>query len=106
MFLAVWLANLVFAAAGVFLLWQMASGGRVLSAIVGWASRTPRLNPAAPFGENGVILSRLLDRLQPRVVRTTSNSVFPRILDELRKQKEAEINLVQESVTTDIGVGD
>ncbi|MGA9587083.1 MAG: LPS export ABC transporter permease LptF, partial [Terracidiphilus sp.] len=32
-FLGVWMANLLFAAAGGFLLWQMASGGRVLSAI-------------------------------------------------------------------------
>ena len=32
-FLGVWLANLLFAAVGSFLLWQMASGGRVLSAI-------------------------------------------------------------------------
>ena len=80
--LAVWLANLVFAAAGIFLLWQMASGGRVLSAIMSWTSRSPREKPAAPFGENGVHLSRFLDRLQPRVVRSASRSVFPRILDE------------------------
>ncbi len=33
-FFAVWSANLVFAAAGIFLLWQMASGGRMLSAII------------------------------------------------------------------------
>ena len=46
-FLAVWLANILFAAAGVFLLWQMASGGRVLSAIAGWASRLPSLKIAA-----------------------------------------------------------
>ena len=32
-FLAVWSANLLFAVVGVFLLWQMASGGRVLAAI-------------------------------------------------------------------------
>ena len=46
-FLAVWLANLLFAAAGIFLLWQMASGGRVLSAIAGWASRLPELQFAS-----------------------------------------------------------
>ena len=45
-FLAVWLANLLFAAAGIFLLWQMASGGRVLSAIVGLTSRAPRPDQA------------------------------------------------------------
>src|SRR3954452_11679785 len=38
-FLGVWLANLLFAAAGVFLLWQMATGGRVLTAIANLASR-------------------------------------------------------------------
>ncbi len=32
-FLGVWMANLLFAAVGSFLLWEMASGGRVLSAI-------------------------------------------------------------------------
>lgn len=32
-FLAVWSANLLFAAAGIFLLWQMATGGRVISAV-------------------------------------------------------------------------
>ena len=81
-FLAVWLANLVFASAGIFLLWQMASGGRVLSAIMSWSSRSPKPRPASAFGESAVNLSKLLDRLQPRVVRTASRSVFPRILDE------------------------
>ena len=38
-FFAVWSANLLFAAGGLFLLWQMASGGRVLNAITAWASR-------------------------------------------------------------------
>ena len=77
-FVAVWLANLLFAAAGIFLLWQMASGGRVLTAIVGLASRGVKL-PAA-FPENGVNLGRFLDRLQPRAGRNGSHG-FPRILD-------------------------
>jgi LPS export ABC transporter permease LptG len=77
-FVAVWLANLLFAGAGIFLLWQMASGGRVLTAIVGLASRGVKLPTAFP--ENGVHLSRLLDRLQPRAVRNASRG-FPRILD-------------------------
>jgi LPS export ABC transporter permease LptF/LPS export ABC transporter permease LptG len=81
-FLGVWLANIVFAVSGIFLLWQMASGGRVLAAIVSWTSRSPRMKPSAAFGENGVHLSKFLDRLQPRAMRTTSRSVFPRILDE------------------------
>ena len=41
-FLGVWMANLLFAAVGSFLLWQMASGGRVLSAIASLVSRTPK----------------------------------------------------------------
>ena len=41
-FRGVWMANMLFAAAGIFLLWQMASGGRVLSAIASFASRARR----------------------------------------------------------------
>jgi LPS export ABC transporter permease LptG/LPS export ABC transporter permease LptF len=44
-FAGVWLANFVFAAAGLFLLSQLASGGSVLSAVSGWFSRTPRPKP-------------------------------------------------------------
>ncbi len=81
-FLAVWSANLLFAAAGIFLLWQMASGGQVLSAITGWFSRLPKLKfPAAPR-HHGIPLPSLLDKLQPRSSRSASRSVFPRILDE------------------------
>ncbi len=78
---AVWLANALFAAAGVFLLWQMASGGRVLSAIANFTTRTPKLSLAAAHYENGAMLSKLIDRLQPRPVRKT-RIAFPRILDE------------------------
>jgi LPS export ABC transporter permease LptF len=38
-FLGVWMANLLFAAVGSFLLWQMASGGRVFSVIANLLSR-------------------------------------------------------------------
>ncbi len=48
--LGVWLANLVFAVAGLFLLSQMATGGNVLSAIAAFFSRTPKPEPADPFG--------------------------------------------------------
>jgi LPS export ABC transporter permease LptG/LPS export ABC transporter permease LptF len=78
-FLGVWMANLLFAAAGTFLLWQMASGGRVLSAIVGWTARIP--NPKSALNSNGTHLTGLLDRLQPRSARIGTRSVFPRILD-------------------------
>ena len=79
--LAVWLANLLFAAAGVFLLWQMASGGRVLSAIVNLTTRTPRLGPISSLHENGATLGKFIDKLQPRPLRKTRGA-FPRILDE------------------------
>jgi LPS export ABC transporter permease LptF/LPS export ABC transporter permease LptG len=42
----VWLANVVFAAAGLFLLSQMASGGAVLTTISGWFSRTHKVKDA------------------------------------------------------------
>ena len=77
-FLGVWMANLIFALAGVFLLWQMASGGRVLSAISGLLSRT---RPALPIKADGNHLTQLLEKLQPRAVRIGSRGVFPRLLD-------------------------
>jgi LPS export ABC transporter permease LptG/LPS export ABC transporter permease LptF len=84
-FFAVWSANLIFAAAGIFLLWQMASGGRILSAISGWLSRVPKV----PAKAHGAHLAGLLGRLQPRAQATKTHSIrshsrhaFPRILDE------------------------
>ena len=77
-FLGVWMANLLFAAGGSFLLWQMASGGRVLSSIANLVSRTPK--PKLPL-KNGAHLSHLLEKLQPRSVRIVSRGLFPRILD-------------------------
>ncbi|MGC9223682.1 MAG: LptF/LptG family permease [Terracidiphilus sp.] len=79
-FLAVWTANILFAGAGTFLLWQMATGGRILSAISAWAVRLPQFE--VPFAGKGLQLSALLDKLQPRVQRSRPRSVFPRILDE------------------------
>ena len=78
-FLGAWMANLLFAVVGIFLLWQMASGGRVLGAITGLAAHIPNLNP--PAKPNGNHLSGLFARLQPRTVRSASHSAFPRILD-------------------------
>jgi LPS export ABC transporter permease LptG/LPS export ABC transporter permease LptF len=80
--LAVWLANILFAVTGIFLLWQMASGGRVLSAIVGLSSRYSNWKLVPALQENGVQFGKLLGRLQPRATRTSSRGVFPRILDE------------------------
>ncbi len=78
-FFAVWSANTLFAVAGIFLLWQMASGGRVLSAIAGWTSRAPKLKPASR--PNGTRLQGLLNKLQTRPARSGSRGAFPRILD-------------------------
>ena len=80
-FLAVWSANLLFAAGGIFLLWQMASGGRVLSAITTWAARSPKPK-AASLPKPGAALIGLLGRFQRRSQRTRSRGVFPRILDQ------------------------
>lgn len=79
-FLAVWMANILFAAAGLFLLWQMASGGRLLSALSRWTSRLPNLRLKAR--QNGPKFSGLLDKLQPRSLRRNGRGAFPRILDE------------------------
>ena len=79
-FLAVWMANILFAAAGVFLLWQMASGGRLLSAISRWTSHLPNFRLKAT--QNGPKFSGLLDKLQPRSLRRNGRGAFPRILDE------------------------
>ncbi len=81
-FFGVWLANLLFAGAGIFLLWQMASGGRILYAITSWTTRSPKPASDAPPKHNGVPRTGLLDRLQPRTQRTKARNVFPRILDE------------------------
>lgn len=78
-FLGVWMANLLFAAAGGFLLWQMASGGRVLAAISGWFSRTPK--PKLDVKTNGAHIAGLLEKFQPRTVRIVPQGVFPRLLD-------------------------
>ena len=82
-FFAVWSANLLFAAAGTFLLWQMATGGRILSAIAGWIARPPRITDAVK--PNGFPLNGLLDKLQARGLagaRGKTRGIFPRILDE------------------------
>jgi LPS export ABC transporter permease LptG/LPS export ABC transporter permease LptF len=81
-FLAVWMANLLFSAGGIFLLWQMASGGRVLNAVATWASRFQKPRSAVPVKPFGSPLSGLLSRFQSRRRRTKALTVFPRILDK------------------------
>ena len=75
-FFAVWSANLIFATGGIVLLWQMASGGRVLSAIASWSWRSPKSAVA------GAPLGGLLSAFQSRPQRAKARNVFPRILDE------------------------
>ena len=79
-FLAVWSANLIFAVAGVFLLWQMATGGQIIGNIAAWASRLPKLK--APVPANGFQFSGLVNRFHPRGQRSRPRGIFPRILDE------------------------
>jgi LPS export ABC transporter permease LptG/LPS export ABC transporter permease LptF len=78
-FLAVWSANLIFAVGGVFLLWQMASGGRVLNAIANLATRTPK--PDAELKPVAACRARFRSRFHPRATHPVSNGIFPRILD-------------------------
>jgi LPS export ABC transporter permease LptG len=81
-FLAVWMANLLFSAGGIFLLWQMASGGGVLNAITIWTSRSPKPHSDTPARPTGSLLERLRHKLRMRPQRAKARSVFPRILDE------------------------
>jgi LPS export ABC transporter permease LptG/LPS export ABC transporter permease LptF len=81
-FLAVWSANLLFAVAGTFLLWQMATGGRILSAISAWIARSPK--PKAAKKQNGFAPREFLDKLRRRGATSNGKSrgIFPRIIDE------------------------
>ena len=79
-FVAVWSANFLFAGAGLFLLWQMASGGGVLSAITGWFSRPPK--PEEEKSKSLAAIGRFVTRFQQRPQRKSERGVFPRILDE------------------------
>jgi LPS export ABC transporter permease LptG len=81
-FLAVWMANLLFTAGGLFLLWQMASGGRVLNAIATWTSRFQESLFAVPDKPIYAPLSGLLSRFQSRPQRAPARHVLPRILDK------------------------
>jgi LPS export ABC transporter permease LptG/LPS export ABC transporter permease LptF len=83
-FVAVWSANMVFAAAGIFLLWQMASGGRILSIITSLASRFSKTKAKTATRQSGTPLSMraLLGGMQPHYLRGKSRGIFLRILDE------------------------
>jgi LPS export ABC transporter permease LptG/LPS export ABC transporter permease LptF len=79
-FLAVWLANILFTAAGVFLLWQMASGGRFFHVIGRWTSHLPEFKFKPK--QHAAALTGFLSRIQPRSTRRGGRTAFPRILDE------------------------
>ena len=81
-FFAVWSANLIFATSGLFLLWQMASGGRILNAITAWAIRFQNSEAEVKTKAIGGLLSGLLNRFRARPRRRKARNVFPRILDE------------------------
>ena len=82
-FLGVWSANILFAASGLFLLWQMATGGRVLSAIISFTVRAPRFDELAEHLTNGTSALPLavLDRLPAHPLRTATGGTYPRLLD-------------------------
>ncbi|HEV2136530.1 MAG TPA: LptF/LptG family permease [Terracidiphilus sp.] len=82
-FLGVWSANILFAAVGIFLVWQMATGGRVISAIVGLTVRAPRDEEAAKHKNNGMLAPSLglLERLPVSPLRTATRGTYPRLLD-------------------------
>jgi len=87
-FFGVWMANLLFAAGGILLLWQMALGGRALNAIDTWISRflesvfswvtaLALVSPIIAF-----FVQRRLSTVQSRPQRVRTRSVAPRILDK------------------------
>jgi LPS export ABC transporter permease LptG/LPS export ABC transporter permease LptF len=104
-FAGVWLANFIFAAAGLFLLSQMASGGAVLSTITAWFSRAPKLqsgtkgedssaiansngndsNAVSNAGWQAALKERYRRRFHPKLARSLNRFKprgFPLILDE------------------------
>jgi LPS export ABC transporter permease LptG/LPS export ABC transporter permease LptF len=81
-FFAVWSANILFAAVGIFLLWQMANGGRVLNAITAWAARSPKPKAATAHPSNGSKFPALFSKRHPHPKRASGRNAFPRILDE------------------------
>ena len=80
-FAAVWSANMLFAVAGVVLLWQMATGGRLLSDISEAIARIPRLKPKIGNG-NRLPFAAFFEKLSPRSQRTNGRVVVLRIIDE------------------------
>jgi len=81
-FLAVWMANLLFAAGGLFLLWQMATGGRILYVLDTWISWLYESLFTVSGKPIHAPLSNLLRKFQPRTRRAQTGNFLPRILDK------------------------
>ena len=82
-FFAVWSPNLIFATGGLFLLWQMATGGSVLYAITTWTMRilVVLFMPIAVLP--AILASRLFNRFKARPQRRAqANNLRPRLLDK------------------------
>ncbi|MGO8756567.1 MAG: LptF/LptG family permease [Terracidiphilus sp.] len=82
-FFAVWSANLLFGAAGIFLLWQMATGGRILGEMAAWVARTPK--PTGVAKPKGFPVREFLNKVRgrgPATGKARSRGIVPRILDE------------------------
>ncbi|HEX8710748.1 MAG TPA: LPS export ABC transporter permease LptG [Terracidiphilus sp.] len=88
-FLGVWSANILFTAVGLFLLWQMATGGRVIAAIASFTARAPHAPEPAEHKPNGTPQTNgdagsypgLLVRFRVHPVRTATRGTYPRLLD-------------------------
>jgi LPS export ABC transporter permease LptG/LPS export ABC transporter permease LptF len=80
-FFAVWSANLIFAAGGLFLLWEMAEGGRFLSTITSWTTRFQKSESAVEAKARRTPLGGLISRFRRRTRHAAASSAFPRILD-------------------------
>ena len=97
-YIGVWLANFVFAGAGLFLLSQLASGGAILNTVTNWFSRNPKperededavADPqpdgASDPGWQAQLKARYDRRFRPPLARTLHRFKprgFPLILDE------------------------
>jgi LPS export ABC transporter permease LptG/LPS export ABC transporter permease LptF len=97
-YIGVWLANVIFAAAGLFLLSQLATGGSILSTLIAWFSRAPKPQPdmaeegaaegpinAAEVGWQAQLKARYNRRFKPPLARSLHRFKprgFPLILDE------------------------
>ncbi|MGC9159554.1 MAG: LPS export ABC transporter permease LptG [Terracidiphilus sp.] len=81
-FFAVWSANLIYTAGGLFLLWQIASGGRMMTAIGGWTARLQLSSSAIQTQHAPTASAAPAHRFRLRSQRAAARGVFPRILDE------------------------